>query len=65
MEELSTVRVERDNLRANLDLMTSLVQGMKENFGFLLSTVSMEELKTYDDMINTANLKILEELVGW
>lgn len=62
-EELSSVRVERANLRADLDEMTTIVQRMKENVRKPLSTVSREVQKTYDDMVDAVSRKIQEDLV--
>lgn len=52
IEESFSDRFEITNLRADFFEMTSLVQQMKKGVKKLLSTVSANEQKTYDNIIN-------------
>lgn len=65
-EDLSSVRVERLNLRADSDEMTALVQQMEKNVGKSLSNVSTEVQKTYKEMVDAVKQIMQENLVhGW
>lgn len=65
-KELLLIRVDRANLRVDLDAMTALVQRLKEDVGKLLSNLFMEIRMTQDNMVEAVMLKIQENLVeGW
>lgn len=64
IEELSSIRVDRANLKADLDERAGLVQRLKDDVGKSLSNESTEAQKTYEDMVGTAKLKIQWDLVG-
>lgn len=57
-EELFLFRVERDNLKADLDDMTALPQRMKNNVRRSLSNVPTDSQKFYEDMVKAFKLKI-------
>lgn len=56
-EELSSIREDCNNLRADLNEMTLLVTQMKENVEKSLSTLSTEVQNTYDYMIAAGKRK--------
>lgn len=52
------MRVERTNLFADLDEMTTLVQWIKDEVGTSLSNGSTEVQKTYGDRVRAVKRKI-------
>lgn len=64
MEELTSIRLERDNLSSNLMEMAVLDQGHNDDVGKSLSSVSTEVLNTSVDMIAAVTLKIQADLVN-
>lgn len=62
-EELSSVRVERANIRVDLDKMTARMQRVNDNVGNSLSDVFTEVQNTYEDTIKAIKLKNQEDLV--
>lgn len=65
-DELSPVCVDRTDLRADQDEMTTLVRRMNEDVKKSLSTVSTEAQKTYEDVVVAFKRKHQEGLEdGW
>lgn len=63
-EELSSICVERDNLKPDLDEMTVMEQRLKNDDGKWSSNVSMEVQKTYDDTVEAVKLNMQADLVN-
>lgn len=62
-EELSLIRVESANVKADLDEISALVYRLRDDVDKLISNVSTEVAKTYGDMVDAAKLKIQADLV--
>lgn len=62
-EELSTVRVERFNLRTDSDEMTTVVRRMRKDFEKSLSALFTEVKKRYKDVVDAVKWKIQEDFI--
>lgn len=62
-EEMLSARVERANLKLDLDEMTVLVQRMKGDAGKSMCDLSAEAQKTFEDMVWAIMLKFQADLV--
>lgn len=61
-----SIRLKCVNLRSDVDAVTALVLRRKDEVGKLLSNVSTEVRKAYEDVVDAAKLKIQDGLVlGW
>lgn len=63
-EELSSNRVERDTVQADLNFMAALVQRMIGDVRKSLSNVSKEVQETYEDTDKAVNLIIQYDFVA-
>lgn len=61
--KLSSIRVKRANLSADLNEMTVLMERMKAEIGKSLSNMFMKVQKTYENVVGDNKLNIQADLV--